>query len=154
MTCAQHTTWFRGRKNIPGPVPVLKKIMIMTNVWKQRTILCVINLQLCLIPTSHEVHTTSDSWVQTHRLEAPPLLEYIVARDLSCWIFILSQYPGELHAVGKWPRWGSQSCVQNQTHTCSWYHALLTPHSWLPPVLERHRRGGDSDPDGFHLKSL
>lgn len=92
--------------------------------------------------------------LRTHRLEAPRLLEYIVAPDHSCWVFILSQYPGDLHAERKWPRWGSQSCVQNQTHTYSWYHAQLTPHSWLPPVLERHRGGGDSDPDGFNFKSL
>lgn len=152
MTCAQHWTWYGGRKNIPGPVPVLKEIMIMTNVWKQRTLLCD---KLATLFNTHIPCSSHHFWpLRTHRLEAPRLLEYIVAPAHSCWVFILSQYPGDLHAERKWPRWGSQSCVQNQTHTYFWYHASLTPHSWLPPVLERHRGGGDSDPDGFNFKSL
>lgn len=43
VPCAGHRTRCRGRKNKAGPVPVLQEIMIMTNTWKQRATLCVVN---------------------------------------------------------------------------------------------------------------
>lgn len=136
MPCARHRTRCQGRKHKPEPGPLLKECVIMTDVWKQRARLCVINKLETLFTTHiYPVHTTSDSRELTG-LEALPLLEDIGIPNLSCWVFSLSQYPVSVYILGEnGPAEDIRAvCKTKPTHTRgikqSSHHILGCFQSW------------------------
>lgn len=155
MPWPRHKARCPGRKIKPDPVPGLNEVMIMTDMWKQRAPLCVINKLETLfnthIPSSshhfclQRAPRAGGTTASRRQCDTDSQLLSLYSEPIFCWF---------LYTVWKWPKWGNQSYMQNQTHTHSQHHAKLTPHSWLSLVFERHREGSYSSNPGSRVLVL